>query len=234
LANPANAANPRAVKRFILLLGAVAFVAIVAKAADSINTSELRAKAESGDAESQRMLAIYYRLGIVFERNHVEAAKWYRKAADQGDATAQYHLGELYANGMGVIKDEGEAAKWCRKAAEQGAANAQVNLGVLYAKGEGVVKNEGEAAKWYRKAAEQGDATAQYNLGILYAIGVGVAKDQVEAYAWLNLAALKDEDGRTQRDNLEKILSREEIAAGQRRTRELQKEIESKIKTAGK
>ena len=115
-----------------------------------------------------------------------------------------------------------------RAKAEAGDAAAQFYLGVRYDDGEGVPKNKVEAAKWHRKAAEQGIAAAQFNLGILYANGWGVAKDQVEAYAWFNLAALKDKDGRTHRENLEKILSREEIAAGQRRTRELQKEIEAK------
>lgn len=190
MANLTNAANPRVVKRLILLLSAVAFAASIASATEPI--SELRAKAEAGDAP------------------------------------AQLFLGVRYFNGLGVVKDEVEAVKWCRKAAEQGNAEAQFNLGVMYDNGQGVVKDQVEAAKWYRKAAEQGYAEAQYNLGVLYANGWGVAKDQVEAYAWFNLAALKVETGRINRETLEKILSREEIAAGQQRTRELQKEIEAK------
>lgn len=150
-----------------------------------------------------------------------------RAKAEAGDALAQFYLGIRYLDGQGVVKDEVESAKWFRKAAEQGFARAQHNLGVSYASGQGVVKNEVEAVKWYRKAAEQGIAEAQFNLGVFYATGRGVAKDQVEAYAWFNLAAVNEKEGRTNREILEKILSREEIAAGQRRTRELQKEIEA-------
>jgi TPR repeat protein len=131
-----------------------------------------------------------------------------------------------------MAKDEVEAVKWYRKAAEQGDELAQFNLGVMYDNGQGVAKDDVEAAKWYRKAAEQGIAIAQINLGVAYVNGQGVAKDQVEAYAFFNLAAIKDADGRKAREKLEKILSRDEIAAGQRRTRELQKEIEAKQKGA--
>ena len=150
-----NAANPPAVKRLVLLIGALAFAATVATAAEALIV-DLRAKAE------------------------------------QGDASAQFNLGLAYEDGLGVAKDQVEAAKW------------------------------------YRKAAEQGHAKAQFNLGVAYDNGRGVAKDQVEAYAWFNLAAIKNEDGRKMRGILEKTLSRDEIAAGQRRTRELQKEIEAK------
>ena len=160
LAIHGNAAKPPAVKRLVLLLGAVAFAASVATAAETITIEELRAMAEAGDAE------------------------------------------------------------------------AQVGLGGLFYLGQGVAKDEVEAVKWYRKAAEQGIAMAQINLGVRYANGTGVAKDQVEAYAWFNLAAIKDESGKKNRKILEETLSREEIAAGQRRTRELQKEIEAKQKGA--
>lgn len=156
MATHANSANPPAVKRLVLLIGAVAFAVSVATAAEAITIEELRAMAEAGDAE------------------------------------------------------------------------AQVSLGGLFYLGHVVVKDEFEATKWFRKAAEQGLASAQYNLGVAYASGQGVAKDEVEAYAWINLGAIKEEHGRKGRDILEKTLSREEIAAGQRRTRELQKEIEAK------
>jgi len=232
LAIHGNAAKPPAVKRLVLLLGAVAFAASVATAAETITIEELRAMAEAGDAEAQVGLGGLFYLGQGVAKDEVEAVKWYRKAAEQGYAMAQSKLGFMYDNGLGVAKDEVEAGKWFRKAAEEGFADAQFNLGVMYDKGQGVAKDEVEAVKWYRKAAEQGIAMAQINLGVRYANGTGVAKDQVEAYAWFNLAAIKDESGKKNRKILEETLSREEIAAGQRRTRELQKEIEAKQKGA--
>jgi hypothetical protein len=215
-----------AVKRLVPLLGTVAFAASVATAAEAI--IDLRAKAEAGDASAQFRLGVSYANGQGVAQDQVEAAKWYRKAAEQGNAQAQNNLGFVYDLGQGVVKDEVEAVKWYRKAAEQGNAEGQCCLGFVYSSGRGVVKDEVEAAKWHRKAAEQGHAVAQYSLALLYALGQGVYKDQVEAYAWFNLAAVTYDDGRKSRAALEQTLSREEIAAGQRRTRELEKEIEAK------
>jgi len=55
-----------------------------------------------------------------------------------------------------------------------------------------------------------------------------VAKDFVEAYAYWNLAGITVEDARTNLAILEKKMSRDEIASGQQRTKQLQKEIEAK------
>src|SRR6266545_1227698 len=124
--------------------------------ADSKLFEEIKAKAETGDAQSQ------YELGAAFffgnfgvAKDEVEALKWWRKAADQNHATAQHILGLCYAKGEGVAKDDVEAVKWFRKAAEQNDAKAQHDLGVCYADGEGVPKNDVESAKWFHKAAEQ-------------------------------------------------------------------------------
>ncbi len=60
-------------------------------------------------------------------QDHVEAAKWWRKAAEQGDANAQCSLGMAYDNGTGVPKDSAKAVNWVRKAAEQGSANPNIS-----------------------------------------------------------------------------------------------------------
>jgi TPR repeat protein len=88
-----------------------------------------------------------------------------------------------------------------------------------------VTKDEAEAVKWFRKAAEQGFSFAQINLGHCYANGEGVAKDEVEAYAYWNLAAASNGMARGNIASLERKLSRDEIAAGQRRSKEIQKVI---------
>ncbi len=90
-------------------------------------------------------------------------------------------------------------------------------------------KDFAKAISYYQTAIELGVDWAINNLGALYANGEGVAKDEVEAYAYYNIAGITIEEARTNRNNLEKTISREEIAAGQRRTKELQKEIEAKI-----
>jgi hypothetical protein len=89
-----------------------------------------------------------------------------------------------------------------------------------------------------RKAAKQGFAGAQNNLHFTYYLigeayyrGEGVAKNAVEGYAWMNLAAVTDEDAKKKRAVLEKRLTAQQIADGQKRSAELSaliKENESK------
>ena len=144
-----------------------------------------------------------------------ETFKWYRNAA------------------AGMT----ETFKWYRKAADLGDAESQYRLGVCYANGRGVARDEVEAVKWYRKAAEQGSSHAQYTLGLCYASGIGlVAQDEVDAYAYWDLAGITNEFARNHLAVLEKQMTADQIAAGQERSKELQKAIEAKIaaKLAGK
>lgn len=83
------------------------------------------------------------------------------------------------------------------------------------------------ALRQYRPLAEQGDATAQYVLGRMYARGQGVPKDYALAYMWFNLAAAQSspnaagaEAASVNRDELEKLMPRDQIAEAQRLTRE--------------
>lgn len=155
--------------------------------------------------------------------------------AQVGDASAQFCLGMIYDEGEGVAVDKVEAVRWYRKSAEQGYIKAQNNLSSAYYTGEGVKKDLVEAVRWCRKAAEQGDIKAQNTLGGLYAMGDGVLKDTVEAYAYFNLSAITNEDARKNRSIIEKDMSPSQIEAGQKRSRELQKEIDANIsKKAGK
>jgi TPR repeat protein len=89
----------------------------------------------------------------------------------------------------------------------------------MYYNGAGVPKNDAEAVKWYRRAADQGMADAQYNLGVMYVSGAGVPKNDAEAYFWWNLAAAQgNENAKTNRDIVEKKMTREQIAEAQRRS----------------
>jgi hypothetical protein len=107
-----------------------------------------------------------------------------------------------------------------------------------YAAGEGVVQDHVQAVSWYRKAAAQGNAKAHCSIGNSYLKGKGVTADKVEAYAYYGLAAIICESapasgidrliGERARANisiLEKEMSADQIAAGKRRSKELQKEL---------
>jgi len=189
--------------------------------ADRKLLADIRAKADNGDAESQNQLGCaFYNGALGVTKDYVEAVKWYRKAAEQNDADAQFFLGLCYDAGQGVTKDDVEAVKWYRKAAEQNNAGAQYSLGLCFYKGQGVAKDYVEAARWYRKAAEQNDADAQSHLGAHYGTGEGVAKDYVEAYKWRLLAAAQgDEKAKKAVTALEYLMTREQIAEGQKLAR---------------
>mgnify|MGYP001440917094 CR=1 FL=1 len=96
-------------------------------------------------------------------------------------------------------------------------AEAQLNLGEKYNNGDGVPQDYVEAVRWYRLAAEQGYANAQYNVGIMYADGDGVAEDNVLAYMWYNLAAAQGQQlAVSLKENIERRMTREQIAEAQR------------------
>ena len=77
------------------------------------------------------------------------------------------------------------------------------------------------AMKEWRPLAEQGNANAQYNLGVMYANGNGVPQDDVEAVKWYRLAADQgDADARGNKEIVEKKMTKQQIAEGQRLSRE--------------
>ena len=112
-----------------------------------------------------------------------------------------------------------------RTRAEAGDAFSQFYLGASYNSGEGVPQDAVEAVAWYRQAAEQGYAHAQHNLGVNYRNGEGVPQDAVEAYKWFNLStvyayASTRETSAKQRDIVAESLTPEQLAEGQKLSRE--------------
>jgi uncharacterized protein len=196
--------------------------------------AENKAMAEKGDAKAQSYLGWCFDTGQGVEKDYAEAVKWYRKAAEQNYAPAQSNLGVCYEKGLGVEKDYAEAVRWFRKATAQSYALAQYHLGVHFHYGEGVEKDYVEAMRWFLKAAEQNHDGSQAFMGVCYAEGKGVEKDYVEAYAWYNLAAKTFEVAAEGRDGLEKQMSPQQVAAAQKRTKELRTQIEAKLKSGGK
>ena len=110
--------------------------------------SDLKLKAEQGDARSQVRLGLLYENGKGVAQDYKEAVKWYLKAAEQGNSSGQNNLGLMYGNGKGVLQDYNEAVKWYRKAADQGNAYGQNSLGDAYRDGKGVPQDYNEAVKW--------------------------------------------------------------------------------------
>ena len=147
--------------------------------------------------------------------------------ADHGDAEVQFALGLKFANGEGATRDYAQAAEWYHKAADQSHTLAQFNLGMMYAHGQGVVQDAAQSVMWFGRAARQGDAGAQFNLGesCHRASLLGERKDapesRIEAYKWYRLAAAQGYlDSETAYTTLTMNMTREDVAAGNRRAAE--------------
>jgi TPR repeat protein len=161
-----------------------------------------------------------------------------RERAEAGDVEAQKKLAAIYFKPSfltGVSKDAPEAVKWLRKAAEQGDADSQVNLGNMYTDGAVFPRDFAKAMKLYRKAAEQGNAMALHNLGLMYGKDFlwhsPVPQDDVRAYMFYNLAAAKgDENVEKYMERKREIMTKEQIAEGEKLTREW---LERKAKENG-
>ena len=176
--------------------------------------------AEAGDAGAQLYMGLYCAAGKDEPVNIREAVVWFQKAAGQGSTSAENNLGVLYHNGDGIPKDNATAIQWFSKAAESGSAVAQYNLGRVYLGGNGAPQNFSMATDWLMRSARQGSEPAQALLSSMYASGNGVQGSVATAYMWLNLASAADENARTARDKIEKLVPSDQIIEGQRLTRE--------------
>jgi TPR repeat protein len=155
-------------------------------------------------------------LAVYDHGDYATALPLLRPLAQQGDARAQFDLGSMYDLGNGVPQDFKEAMKWYRLAAAQGDSQAQTNLGLMYVQGNGVPQDFAQAMKWFRLAAIQGFSPAQFDLGLLYEHGNGVPQDFVRAHMWFNLAAARgDAKAVKRRDDLSKVMNKEQIAEAQ-------------------
>jgi len=181
---------------FLLLMMVALRLPAQQKDADQKLFEDTKAKAESGNASAQLVLAEDYCFGTHgVTVDYSEAVKWFRKAADQGLAEAQYNLGFCYYHGQGVTQDYVEAVRWYRKAADQDNTVSEFVLGGCFHDGQGVQINYPEAVKWFRKAAERGSTDAQYNLASCYFIGQGVDKNYKMAFFWYRKAAEQGDAG---------------------------------------
>jgi uncharacterized protein len=189
--------------------------------------------ANAGNLEAQKRLGFFYEIGWGFQRDWIEAAKWFGKAADAGDADAAGSLSFLGRNWLFMYEKASDATVYSlvERAAREGYAVAQYSLGVMNYTFEDSFshvrrKNLPEALAWYRRAAAQGDVDSQVALALAYESGTGVPQDYVEAHKWLNLAASATkyedlrEDFRKRRDDLAHKMSASQVAEAQRLARE--------------
>jgi TPR repeat protein len=197
----------------------------------------IKEKAEKGDASAQLALGNLLRSGKNVPKDDTQAASWFRKAAVQGNAEAQCIYGMCLSFALGVQRNRQEAISWYRKAADQGNTQGQFMLGVCYLEGHGVSRNPEQAFALFMKTRDQAYASGLMGLFRCYDKGLGVKKDEIEAYAYLTqptiglsliAEGLSEDDFRKSISDYEKNLSADQIAAGKRRSIEIQKEIAAK------
>jgi TPR repeat protein len=81
---------------------------------------DLQVLADSGSAEAQRKLGIYFLDGPSNKRSPEEANKWLTRSAELGDTEAQLRLAKMLLAGVGSEKDPAAAAAWFKAAANSG------------------------------------------------------------------------------------------------------------------
>jgi TPR repeat protein len=198
----------------LLLVASFSQIAHAVRVTAPTWTPEIQGKAESGDADAQSQLCFfdcYQPFGV--KPDCVEAGKWCRKSAEQHNKQGECLLGLLYEDGKGVKQDYAEAAKWYIK------GECARGLAKSYRYGRGVKQDYAEAEKWYEQFADQGTADDQADFARFYTEGnKDISSNNEKAYFWMSLAAHTNHseyDG--PRDDIEKHLTTEQIAAVQKR-----------------
>ena len=188
-------------------------------AQDKLQTAVwVRKAAEQGLPDAQLGLGAMYDAGTVIPQDKAGAFDWFMKAAMQGNREAQQRVAIAYVAGNGVAKNTQLGFEWEHKAAAQGLPEAEAGLGIMYRHGEGTSPDIAQAAAWIRKAAEHGDARGQSQLCVLLASGLGMLRDNEQADFWCILAAAQgDEEARTNRPNIDAVLTPEQRARAQQR-----------------
>ena len=155
-------------------------------------------------ADHQAAIGKIYRDGDDVPQDYEKAAHWFSLAAEQGDIDAQYHLGYFYVSGRGVPIDAIAGNYWFRRAAEQTCPPGTTRLEEMLAENCSITRTG-----------------AQVMLGLAYQFGSGVPRDLILAHMWFNLAAANgDQKAKTKRQELEKQMVPEQIAAAQRLVRD--------------
>ena len=157
------------------------------------DVNRLMSQAQSGDPESQYLLALAFEIGRSVPKDFAASDSWMLKSAEQGYVPAEAGMGETYLRGLsrenGAIPNYADADRWLRLAAIRGNADAQFWLGNAYERGLFGATDYREALKWLRKSADQGLPWAQYTLAQMYEGGEGVSESDVLAATWYRKAA---------------------------------------------
>ena len=112
--------------------------------------TDLRSRAQAGDAEAAAELGQMYARGGSVGMDIDEAFRWLTKGMDGGSNAARREFGLLLLRLPGPRRDPARAVPLLTQAAEAGDAEAQTALGMLYAWGDGIGRDGAQALAWTR------------------------------------------------------------------------------------
>jgi hypothetical protein len=121
-----------------------------------MESDNLVAMVQKGDAESQYKLGLNYIYGTDVPKDPKEAAKWFSLANEQGFLPARRELGILLASGEAGEQDFERAVQYLSDAADELDPSALYHLGIMYEHGIGVPKDLQRAVRMLAYAAEMG------------------------------------------------------------------------------
>ncbi len=189
-----------------------------------------------GSSASSQLYWIYKNYDGKYPTGRDDTKAWmYRRKDDEQSAAS--HECKIWDSGQGTslnlsamlpfLKEGTSDAFLWRIQALKGDPKAIYALSVYYAYGKVFPKDTDEAIRLCRKSAALGHPLALMSLGNRYYDGNGVIKDEVEAYACWNVAGLKIKQGGEYIAEIEKKMAESTRIIGQKRSRELQAEIEA-------
>ncbi len=160
---------------------------------DTIEQTELYAKADDGYADAQFELACFYQKQK--KKDYDTIVMWLTKSADQGNIEAQFALGRIYQYGKpGVLPDTVLSEKYYEMAAEKGDKQALRALAYLRRSPSYKIKSAPDIdekwdMEWLAKTAGYGDSMSQYELGRLFEEGTKVSRNYEKALYWYERSA---------------------------------------------
>ena len=189
-----------------------------------------------GSSASGQLYWIYKNYDGKYPTGRDEAKAWmYRRKDDEQSAAS--HECKIWGRDQGTslklsamnpfLKEGTSDAFLWRIQALKGEPKAIYALSVYYAYGKVFPKDTDEAIRLCKKSGALGHPLALMSLGNRYYDGNGVIKDEVEAYACWNVAGLKIKQGGEYIAEIEKKMTESTRIAGQKRSRELQAEVEA-------
>jgi TPR repeat protein len=145
------------------------------------------------------------------------------RSALAGFAPAFARVGSLVLRGTGVARDPERAVEWFRQGVARGDLQSMAYLGWAQATGTGTGRDGASGERQLNTAAGAGNLWAMATLAELYREGLALSRDYQRAYTWATIALARGHTGqslRAARDELEKLLTPEQVASAQRAARE--------------